>query len=57
MAESGQILKVKITIVIDKGYKRKRGVKNNSKISGLSNWTYTLDKDEEGYEKSRSGER
>ena len=39
MADSGQILKVKMTIVIDKGYKRKRGVKNNSQTSGLSNWT------------------
>ena len=29
MADSGRILKVKITIVIDKGYKRERGIKNN----------------------------
>lgn len=31
-------MKVETTIFTDKGYKRKRGVTNDSKISGLSNW-------------------
>lgn len=38
MADSGYILKVETTIFSDMGCKRERRVKNDSKISGLSNW-------------------